>query len=70
MVVTDGALPPRTNMYTKNSVSLVPVRDCQLAVSGTMLTYFVDIAAVGKKVVEFYKQRAEVISPLVRAIKL
>lgn len=33
--------------------------------------FFLDIAAAGKKVVEFYKQRGgEVVSPLVKAIHL
>lgn len=57
--------------FTRNSGSPVPVSFLfsSLVFSGELRWTQTDIAAVGKKVVEFYKKKGgEVVSPLVKAL--
>jgi len=68
MVCSPGARLVPIRRYMKSSVSPATVRF--LSTHGCLLEphLFIDIAAVGKKVVDFYAAKGgEVVSPLVKA---
>jgi hypothetical protein len=70
LVSLHGVLRVRIKRCMRSSVSLALVSSHITPVRAS-LTCGLDIAAVSKKVIAFYKQKGgEVVSPLVKAIKL